>query len=61
MAQRIYREHNKDSIKKISDSMKEYHANRDIDSKRATAEKQSDSMKRYWARIPKRYGTQQGE
>ena len=56
MAQRVYREHSQDTVKKISTSMREYHANRDGDSKRESARKQSDSMKRYWAGIPKRYG-----
>ena len=52
MAQRIYRETPKDVRKKQSDSMKAFHANRTIDDKRASAEKQSMSMKRYWAGIP---------
>ena len=61
MAQRVYREHSQETVKKISASLKEYHANRDVDSKRESARKQSDSMKRYWAGIPKRYGVQQKE
>ena len=61
MVQRVYREHSQDSVKKISASMREYHANRDVDSKRESARKQSDSMKRYWAGIPKRYGVQRDE
>lgn len=59
MAQIVYREHSQETVKKISASMREYHANRDVDSKRESARKQSDSMKRYWAGIPKRYGVQQ--
>ena len=52
MGQRFYREHKTETIKKISDSMKDFHANRSIDDKRATSEKQSMSMKRYWEGIP---------
>ena len=59
MAQRVYREHSQETVKKISASMREYHANRDVDSKRESARMQSDSMKRYLAGIPKRYGVQQ--
>ena len=59
MAQRVYREHSQETVKRISASMVEYHANRDVDSKRESAWKQSDSMKRDWAGIPKRYGVQQ--
>jgi hypothetical protein len=51
MAQRIYRDTPQEVRKKQSDSMKAFHANRTIDDKRATAEKQSMSMKRYWAGI----------
>jgi hypothetical protein len=61
MAQRVYREHSQETVKRISASMVEYHANRDVDSKRESARKQSDSMKRYWAGIPKRYGVQRDE
>ena len=52
MGQRFYREHKTETIKKISDAMKDFHANRTIDDKRVSAEKQSMSMKRYWAGIP---------
>lgn len=61
MAQRVYREHSQETVKRISASMVEYHANRDVDSKRESARKQSDIMKRYWAGIPKRYGVQRDE
>ena len=52
MAQRIYREATPEVRKRQSEGMKAFHASRDIDSKRASAQKQSDSMKRYWAGIP---------
>ena len=61
MANRVYREQSDETVKKISASMREYHANRDIDSKRASAKKQSDSMKRYWAGVPSRYGVMDSE
>lgn len=51
MAKRIYRDTPQEIRKKQSDSMTAFHANRTIDDKRATAEKQSMSMKRYWAGI----------
>lgn len=52
MAKRIYRDTPQNVRKKQSDGMKAFHANRTVDDKRATAEKQSESMKRYWAGIP---------
>lgn len=51
MAKRYYRELSDDVRKKISDSMKEFHSKRTIDSKRATSEKQSASMLHYWSGI----------
>lgn len=35
MANRVYREQSDETVKKISTSMREYHANRDIDSKKS--------------------------
>lgn len=52
MAQRVFREATPETRKKQSEGMVAFHASRDIDSKRTSAKKQSDSMKRYWAGIP---------
>lgn len=52
MPQRVYREATPEVRKKVSDAMKEYHANKSWDAKMKTAEKQSASMKRYWSSIP---------
>ena len=54
MAQRIYRELSDPVKKSISDAMKEFHSKRTIDSKLKTAQKQSDSLKRYWSNIRSR-------
>lgn len=54
MAKRFYREPSEETIKKISDSMKQYHANRSVGEKQATSAKQSASMKRYWQGVPSR-------
>lgn len=54
MAQRIYRETPQEVRKKQSESMVAFHANRSIDDKMASAAKQSQSMKQYWAGIPSR-------
>ena len=50
--ERIYRELSNDTKKKISDSMKDYHRRMTYDERQRINAKQSESQKRYWARIP---------
>lgn len=49
---RIYRELSDNTKKKISTSMKQYHTNKTAAQSQKTSEKQSQSMKNYWANIP---------
>lgn len=47
MAKRIYRELTDEVKKKISDSMKTYHKNQNIEDKRRINKKKSSSMQHY--------------
>ena len=49
---RLYREQTPETKQKISNSMKQYFANRSTEEARSTASKHSEAMKRYWSRIP---------
>lgn len=61
MAKRIYRELNDDIKKKISDSMKAYHKNQNIEDKRRINKKKSSSMQHYWNSIGNRPTTYTGD
>ena len=53
MAQRFYRELSDETKQKISSSMKQFHKNNNgTFQKQQTSQKQSQSMKDYWRRIP---------
>ena len=52
MAKRYYRELSDETKKKISDGMKKYHQSMNYDDKQKLAQKQSQSMQRYWQSIP---------
>lgn len=54
MASRIYRELTDEVKKKISDSMKTYHKNQNIEDKRRINKKKSSSMQHYWSGIGNR-------
>jgi hypothetical protein len=49
---RIYRELSDNTKKKISTSMRQFHANKTAAQAQSTLEKQSQAMKKYWANIP---------
>ena len=51
MAKRLYRELTDATKSKISNSMKNFHRNQNIDDKRQTNNKKSISMQRYWSAI----------
>lgn len=48
---RQYRQLSNEVKKKISDSMKKYHAQRGTEKQRSTNKQISNSMKRYWSTI----------
>lgn len=49
---RIYREQPQTVKDKISQSMKQYHANKSENDKQKTKIKQAASMRKYWGQIP---------
>ena len=53
MAQRVYREQPQAVKDKISQSMKAYHAQKSEREKQNTRNRQANSMRQYWAQIPK--------
>jgi ribosomal protein S2 len=51
MARRLYRELTNFTKSKISNSLKNFHRNQNVEDKRQTNKKKSISMQRYWSRI----------
>lgn len=51
MARRLYRELTDVTKSKISNSMKNFHSNQNVEDKRQTNKKKSISMQRYWSGI----------
>ena len=49
---RQYRELSDNTKQKISAAMRQFHANKTAAQTQSTSEKQSESMKNYWANIP---------
>ena len=49
---RIYGELSDNTKKKISTSMRQFHANKTAAQTQSTSEKQSQAMKKYWSNIP---------
>ena len=54
---RPYRELTDSTRQKISDSMKQFHANKTAAQSQKTSEKQSQAMKKYWSSIPSKEKT----
>ena len=54
---RQYRELSDNTKQKISTSMRQYHTNKTAAQTQSTSEKQSQSMKNYWANIPSKEKT----
>lgn len=54
---RTYRELTDSTRQKISDSMKQFHANKTAAQSQKTSEKQSQAMKKYWSSIPSKEKT----
>jgi ribosomal protein S2 len=51
MARRLYRELTNFTKSKISNSLKNFHRNQNVEDKRQTNKKKSISMQRYWNQI----------
>ena len=51
MAKRLYRELTNFTKSKISNSLKNFHRNQNVEDKRQTNKKKSISMQRYWSQI----------
>ena len=54
---RQYRELSDNTKQKISAAMRQFHANKTAAQTQSTSEKQSESMKNYWANIPSKEKT----
>jgi hypothetical protein len=54
---RQYRELSDNTKQKISAAMRQFHANKTAAQTQSTSEKQSKSMKNYWANIPSKEKT----